>query len=64
MKEIQGIKLYSTDEICKMLNCTPQTLCKVRRSGKLRYTKLGGRYYSSEEAIKDYLNGVVPTVKD
>lgn len=59
MKEVQGVKLYTTQEIAEMLGCTTVTVSRLRKSGKLRYTQIGKLCYSSEEAIKDYLNGII-----
>lgn len=59
MKEIQGMKLYTSEEVAEMLGCSQQTLSRLRKTGKLRATQIGNRLYSSEEAIKDYLNGII-----
>lgn len=59
MIEIQGIKLYDNDELLKMLNSTPNTLTKLRRDGKLGFCRIGKKLYTSEEALRDYLNGRV-----
>lgn len=59
MKEIQGMKLYTTEEVAEMLGCSTATVSKLRKTGKLRTSQVGKRLYSSEEAIKDYLNGII-----
>lgn len=57
MIEINGIKLYTMAEVATLMGTTRYTVSKYMKGGGLRSARIGGRYYISEEALKDYLNG-------
>lgn len=57
MIEIEGIRLYTTPEICEKLGVMPQAIARLRTAGRLRYTQIGRLRYTSENALKDYLDG-------
>lgn len=57
MIEVNGIKLYSSKELQEMLGVSSYTITKYRNLGLLPYTNVGRARYTSEEALKDYLNG-------
>lgn len=59
MLEINGVKLYESAELAAMLNVSTVTISKLRKMGKLKFTRVGRRIYSSEQALNDYLNGIV-----
>lgn len=59
MLEIKGIKLYTSQELAAMLNVSTQTITKLRKKRLIRSTRIGRKLYTSEEAIKDYLQGVL-----
>lgn len=59
MLEINGVKLYDSSELAAMLNVSIPTISKLRKMGKLKFTRVGRKIYSSEQAFNDYLNGIV-----
>lgn len=58
MIEINKIKLFDTQELSSLLNLSECSVANLRKKGLLRYTRIGRKLYSSEEALMDYLNGV------
>lgn len=56
MKEIQGLKMYDSSEVCIMLGINSQTLIGLRRKGLIRSIRIGRYKYTSEECLRDYLN--------
>ncbi len=58
MVEINGVKMYDGEEVAALFNICPSTLAKMRAEGKILSVKLGRRKYTSEQSIRDYLNGV------
>ena len=61
MKVINGIKLFSSQEIAELLGTTERTLSNLRRKGLLRCVRIGRNTYLSEESLNDYLNGRTQT---
>lgn len=59
MLEIQGIKLYDTQELAAMLNVSRTTISSLRNKGKLKFTRIGKKRYTSEESLREYLNGIL-----
>ena len=59
MLEIQGLKLYDTQDLAAMLNVSRTTVSNLRNKGKLKYTRIGKKLYTSEEALREYLNGIL-----
>ena len=59
MLEIKNVKLYDPAELAALLNVSIPTISKLRNRGKLKYTRIGRKLYMSEQALNDYLNGVV-----
>ena len=59
MLEINNVKLYDTEELAALLNVSKPTISKLRNKGKLKFTRIGKKLYTSEQALNDYLNGVV-----
>ncbi|MCD8295358.1 MAG: helix-turn-helix domain-containing protein [Clostridia bacterium] len=59
MKEINGLKLYDTREVADLFNITPISVTKMRAKGVIRSVRIGRRKYTSEESIRDYLNGLI-----
>ncbi len=57
MIEVNGTKLYDSNELSQMLGVSLYTITKYRREKLLAYTLVGRKKYTSEEALKDYLNG-------
>lgn len=59
MLEIDGVKLYDTQELATMFNVSRTTISKLRVKGKIKFTRIGRKLYTSEEALRLYLNGAV-----
>ncbi len=57
MKVINGIKMYSTKELCELLGVTSSTITAMRSKGLLPSTRIGKVKYTSEQSLADYLNG-------
>lgn len=57
MKEICGVKYYSTKEVAEMLGLAYFTVGKFLREGKIQSTKIGRSYAIPYEAIKKYMKG-------
>lgn len=57
MIEIKGVKLYDTQELCNLFGVTPQVIGKYRKKGLLNATRVGRKMYTSEDSIRNYLNG-------
>lgn len=57
MKEVNGTKLFSVEELSSMMDCNRRTIYQAAKSGKLRVVRIGRLLYASEESLKDFLNG-------
>ncbi|MEW6455108.1 MAG: helix-turn-helix domain-containing protein [Acidobacteriota bacterium] len=57
MLKIAGIKLYSLEEVSKQLGITLRAVRNYVYSGKIRFQKIGGKVYISEESLKEFLQG-------
>ena len=57
MIEINGIKMYDSEEVTALFNVTRPTLQRLRRDGLITSVNIGRKKYTSEEMIRDYLNG-------
>jgi len=55
--EVSGIKLYSVDEVAEMLKSTKPTMRAYFREGKLIGRKISGKWYITEDNLKNYLSG-------
>jgi hypothetical protein len=47
--------IYTSDDLCAMLDVSPQTLADARRSGALRSTRKGRRVIYLGEWVLDWL---------
>ncbi len=54
--KIGEIVLYDVIELSKKLNVTPITLRSYMKAGKLTGRKVGGKWFVSEESLKDYFS--------
>lgn len=63
MKIINGIKMFSTAELCELLGVTSRTISLMRQRGVLPYTQLGRGLFTSEQALADYLNGKTTEIR-
>lgn len=57
MKTINGIKMFSSQEVMALLGISPAVLGRMRKEGLIRSVPLGKGLYTSEESLSDYLNG-------
>lgn len=64
MKVIDGLKMYSTKEVCELLGISVLTLYKYRANGMIRSVNIGKGKYTSEESLRDYLNGKATPTKE
>lgn len=64
MLEIDGLKLYTRKELASMLNAGVASIANYQNRGELRVVKIGRLYYSSEEALREFLNGRIPELKE
>ena len=62
--EIGKITLYSTDELSEKLNVTVTTLRRYIKNGNLKARKVGGRWFISEEALREFFKGSDEMVSD
>ena len=53
---IDGIKLYSIDEVIELLQTSRRTIYRYIKTGKLQAVKVGGRWMVTDQALKDFLN--------
>lgn len=63
MLDIQGVKLYDTQDLAALLNVSRTTIGTLRSKGKLKFTRIGKKLYTSEESLREYLNGVLAETK-
>lgn len=57
MKEINGVKLYTSRELGELFGVSYPTILKYIRQGNIVKTRIGKHIYVSEQNIIDYLNG-------
>ena len=55
--EINGLKLYSVDEVAEMLKSTKPTIRAYFREGKLMGRKISGKWHITDDNLKKYLSG-------
>lgn len=58
--EIGDIRLYSISELAEKLKLTEVTLRSYLRAGKMRGKKMGTSWYVTEEALREYFDGLTP----
>jgi excisionase family DNA binding protein len=54
---INGVKLYTTEEISKILNIHLRTAQIYIHKGKLKGQRIGRRWYVADETLKEFLKG-------
>lgn len=59
MIEIEGVKLYDTEELATLFSVNRSTISKLRVKGLIKFTRIGRKLYTSEDALRLYLNGRV-----
>lgn len=55
--EIDGIILYTLAEVAEKLQLSERTLHTYIKQQKIKAVKIGGRWYISEENLRNFLNG-------
>ncbi len=53
--EILGTKLFTIKEAGELFNVTEATIRKYVKDGELKSTRIGGRFFISEENIRKYV---------
>lgn len=66
MIEINGLKMYDSDELAELLGVKKSRVYQLRRRGLIRSVYLEGKkLYTSEQSVMDYLNGLtLPKLED
>jgi excisionase family DNA binding protein len=54
--KIGKMTLYSGEYIADKLGVTMHTVCAMLRKGTIKGHKMGGKWFVSEKAIKEYFN--------
>ena len=55
-KVIGDLTLYDLKELSEKLDMNIQSLRDYVKTGKIKATKFGTKYYVTEEALKEYFN--------
>jgi excisionase family DNA binding protein len=55
--ELGGITLFSVAELAQRLDVTPMTLRTYFKEGRIQARKVGGKWYCSEEALRNFFLG-------
>jgi len=55
MKQIQGVKFYTVQELAEVLEVTPKTVRKYISKGELKSIRIGRSIYVSEIFLREYL---------
>ena len=53
-KQIGSLKLYTVEELSELLEVQEKTLREYLRDGKLQGRKMAGRWYVTEDQIREY----------
>lgn len=56
MREIEGIKFFTTLEVASKLKVTPQTIREYIKQNKLKAQKVGRSFLVSEKSLFEFLN--------
>ncbi len=54
-----NLVIYTVMELSKLLNTTPQTVRKYINEGRIKGNKIGRQWLVDEDAVRDFLKGVV-----
>ena len=60
MIEIGDLKLFTVEELSERLDIQERTLRDYLRVGRLRGRKLAGRWYITEDALREYFSQSEP----
>jgi len=58
--KIEEVTLYSVPELSSMLNVTTVSIRNYIKKGYLKGQKLTGRWFISEESLRDFLDSLNP----
>jgi len=61
MKKIAGIEVFTLEEIAEQADVTIESMRKYVKDGKLRAQKIGGQYYTTRDAVKDFIENRTQT---
>lgn len=56
-EKITDLKLYSLQELAKLLEVSERTMHNYIKSGKIKGVKIGGAWKFTEENLKKFING-------
>ena len=57
---MNGVKLYTVDEVAQLLDINRLTVLKYIREGKLQAQRIGRPLFVSEESLRLFLIGSLP----
>lgn len=57
MKDINGEKFYTRKDLASLLDVTEATIANKQRKGEISAIRLGRTLYTSETALKKFLDG-------
>lgn len=49
------MKIYTTKEVCHLLNIAPKLLVRYRNDGLLPYSRVGDKYWYTQKDIYEFL---------
>ena len=55
--KITNLKLYSLQELAKLLEVSERTIHNYVKAGKIKGVKVGGKWKFTEENIRKFVNG-------
>lgn len=55
-RKIGSLVLFDVLELSKKLNITPTTIRSYMKSGRLQGRKVGGKWFISEDSLKDFFS--------
>ena len=64
MIEIGDLKLFTVEELSERLDIQERTLREYLREGRLRGRKLAGRWYITEDALREYFSQSEPNEEE
>ena len=57
MIKIDEIISYDLKEVCEKLSISRKTATNYFQSGKIKASKIGGKWRATKESLKEYLRG-------
>lgn len=55
--KLTDLKLYSLQELAKLLEVSERTIHNYVKAGKIKGVKIGGQWKFTEENLKKFING-------